>query len=91
METKAAGASPVDQTVRPTHWMDARGLVVTDAWLQSDKATSDYRAVYTVPVRKTRKGFKFLHRCGACLGSGEDWNEGDPCHACNGVGGLPNA
>lgn len=26
------------------------------------------------------------YKCPACLGGGEDWNEGDKCHQCNGAG-----
>jgi hypothetical protein len=28
------------------------------------------------------------HKCKACFGSGEDFNEGDPCHVCGGTGVL---
>lgn len=38
---------------KPTHWMDDRGLVVTDDWLQNDpRSTSDYRAAYNIPCVK---------------------------------------
>jgi hypothetical protein len=53
---------------RPKFWMDDRGLVVTDAWLQSDRATSDYRAVYTTPVRRRRSGGYVLD-CPFCGGN----------------------
>lgn len=56
----------------PKFWMDDRGLVVTDAWLQSDRATSDYRAVYTTPVRRLRSGGYALD-CPYCGG-----NDGTP-------------
>lgn len=33
-----------------THWMDDRGLVVTDDFLRfSDRSTSDYQAAYNIP------------------------------------------
>jgi hypothetical protein len=42
---------------KPTHWMDDRGLVVSDKWLKSDAATSDYRAVYNIPCVVRRGKF----------------------------------
>lgn len=27
-----------------------------------------------------------IQRCSACAGTGEDFNEGDPCHVCRGAG-----
>ncbi len=89
MEQKQpAGIGPVERGVRPTHWMDDRGLYVSDEWLQSDKATSDYRAGYVVPAKMTRAGVRPLYPCRTCSGTGEDGNEGDPCHDCGGSGGL---
>lgn len=44
----------------PTHWADDRGYFVTDEWLQSPKATSDYRAAYNIPGRMVRGKFKPL-------------------------------
>ncbi len=42
-------------TEKATHWMDARGLVVTDDWLRNDpRSTSDYRAAYNIPCVKRR-------------------------------------
>lgn len=84
----SAGVGPVERVVRPTHWMDDRGLYVSDEWLQSDKATSDYRAAYVVPAKMTRAGVRPLYPCRTCSGTGEDGNEGDPCHDCGGSGGL---
>ena len=89
MNDDLPGASPVDQRVRPTHWMDDRGLHVSDRWLQSDEATSDYRAAYVIPAKMTRAGVRPLYPCRTCSGTGEDFNEGDPCHDCGGSGGLP--
>lgn len=42
------------EKLKPTHWMDDRGYVVTDKWLKSDEATSDFRAVYTIPCIRVR-------------------------------------
>ena len=86
-ENPDAVAGPVDQLVRPTHWMDARGLVVTDEWLQSAKATSDYRAAYAIPCRQTRAGVRPIYVCRTCSGSGES-DDCDYCHDCGGSGGL---
>jgi len=42
-------------SVMPTHWMDDRGLVVTDDWLQNDKmSTSDWKEAYNIPCIKVR-------------------------------------
>ena len=76
-----------EPTVRPTHWMDDRGLVVEDAWLQSPAATSDWRAAYVIPARMTRSGARPLYPCRTCSGTGEG-DGGDPCHDCGGSGGL---
>jgi hypothetical protein len=54
----------------PKFWMDDRGLVVTDKWLQSDKATSDYRHFYNIPVRKLKSGCYALD-CEYCGGNDE--------------------
>lgn len=86
-ESHNAVAGPVEPTVRPTHWMDDRGLVVEDAWLQGPAATSDYRAAYVIPCRKTVAGIRPLYKCRTCGGSGE--YDCDPCHDCGGSGGLP--
>lgn len=67
----------------PTHWMDDRGLVVTD---EQRNSTSDYRDAYAVPCRVTRAGIRPLYKCRTCSGTGE-W-ENDPCHDCGGSGGL---
>ncbi len=73
----------------PTHWMDDRGLYVSDRWLQSDEATSDYRAAYVIPAKMTRAGFvRPLYPCKTCSGTGEGDDDGDPCHDCGGSGGL---
>ncbi len=77
----------LSEGVRPTHWMDDRGLVVSDEWLQSDKATSDYRDTYTTPAKMTRAGVRPLYPCRTCSGTG-DLDDGDPCHDCGGSGGL---
>ena len=71
-----------------THWMDDRQLVVTDKWLQSPEATSDYRAVYNVPCIKVRGKVVPIHPCTACNHSGRD-GDGDRCDVCRGSGGLP--
>lgn len=71
----------------PTHWMDDRGLHVSDRWLQSDEATSDYRAAYVIPAKMTRAGVRPLYPCRTCSGTGE-LDEGDSCHDCGGSGGL---
>jgi hypothetical protein len=40
-----------------THWMDDRGLVVTDDFLRFDeRSTSDFRAVYNIPCRLGPRG-----------------------------------
>ncbi|MFN7611176.1 MAG: hypothetical protein ACK5QX_09625 [bacterium] len=80
----------VERGVRPTHWMDDRGLYVSDEWLQSDQATSDYRAAYVVPAKMTRAGIRPLYPCRTCSvwSTGEDSREGDACHDCGGSGGL---
>jgi hypothetical protein len=71
----------------PTHWMDDRRLHVTNKWLQSDAATSDYRAAFNIPAKMVRGKIRPLYPCSACAGTGEDFNEGDPCHECGGSGG----
>lgn len=71
----------------PTHWMDDRGLHVSDRWLQSDEATSDYRAAYVIPAKMTRAGVRPLYPCRTCSGTGE-LDEFDSCHDCGGSGGL---
>ena len=59
--SKPGAALEVTRIVlRPTHWADDRGYVVTDEWLQSPKATSDYRAAYNSPGRMVRGKFKPL-------------------------------
>ncbi len=50
----------------PTHWMDDRRLHVTDKWLQSDAATSDYRAAFNIPAKMVRGKIRPLYPCGAC-------------------------
>tara|TARA_R110000868_G_scaffold325531_3_gene586335 strand:+ start:33 stop:254 length:222 start_codon:yes stop_codon:yes gene_type:complete len=67
--------------------MDDRQMVVTDECLQSDKATSDYRAAYVIPAKMTRAGVRPLYQCGTCSGTGE-LDDGDACHDCGGSGGL---
>lgn len=69
-KTLPTGVDPVHQRVRPRYWMDDRGLVVTDKWLKSDKATSDYRAAYTTPVRRLRANGYAL-ACEHCGGNDE--------------------
>ncbi len=86
-EELAADAGPVERGVRPTHWMDDRRLYVSDRWLKSDEATSDYRAAYTVPAKMTRAGIRPLYPCGPCKGAGRAV-DGDACGACGGSGGL---
>ena len=76
-----------EPTVRPTHWMDDRGLVVEDAWLQSPAATSDWREAYVIPARMTRSGARPLYPCRTCSGTGE-LDDSDACHDCGGSGGL---
>lgn len=76
---------------RPTHWMDDRGLHVSDRWLQSDEATSDYRAEYVIPAKMTRAGVRPLYPCRTCSGTGKDITDGDPCHDCGGSGGTKGA
>ena len=71
----------------PTHWMDDRGLHVSDKWLR-DEATSDYRAAYVIPAKMTRTGVRPLYPCRTCRGTGEDFNEDAHCHDCGGSGGL---
>lgn len=40
----------------PTHWMDDRGLVVTDEFLRWPRSSSDWRWAYYIPcVKKGRK------------------------------------
>lgn len=70
-----------------THWLDDRGLVVTDEWLRSDKATSDYREAYVTPAKMTAAGVRPLYPCKTCSATGEG-DDGDPCHDCGGSGGL---
>lgn len=86
MNGKTTGQGPQQRTVRPTHWMDDRGLAVTDEWLQSNSATDDYRAAYVIPARMTRAGVRPLYPCRTCSGSGE-LDDGDSCHDCGGSGG----
>ena len=86
--TPPAGHGPVDRLVRPTHWMDDRGLVVRDEWLQSSEATSDWRDAYVIPCRMTRNGVKPIYTCRTCSGTGDAYGDGDPCHDCGGSGGL---
>ena len=44
---------------QPTHWMDDRGLVVSDDWLKNDPdSTSDWRAAYNIPCVKVRGKIK---------------------------------
>jgi len=76
---------------RPTHWMDDRGLHVSDRWLQSDEATSDYRAEYVIPAKMTRAGVRPLYPCRTCSGTGKDITDGDPCRDCGGSGGTKGA
>lgn len=84
--TPAVGAPP-ERQVRPTHWMDDRRLHVSDRWLQSDEATSDYRAAYVIPAKMTRAGVRPLYQCRTCSGTGAVFDDGDPCHDCGGSGG----
>lgn len=90
-ETKQAGhdavAGQVEPSVRPTHWMDDRGYVVRDEWLQSHEATSDFRAAYVIPATMTRAGVRPMYLCRTCGGTGEV-DDGDQCHDCGGSGGL---
>lgn len=88
MSTTDAGASPVDRGASATHWMDDRGLYVSDEWLQSDQATSYYRAAYVIPAKMTRAGVRPLYPCNTCAGTGYDFSEGGPCLDCGGSGGL---
>ena len=83
-----AGQGRLDGTVRPTHWMDERGFVVTDEWLQSDEATSDFRAAYVIPCRRIPSdAIRPLYPCKTCSATGEA-DDGDPCHDCGGSGGF---
>ena len=84
-----AGNCPVDGTVRPTHWMDSRRFVLTDA--QREKLGGDYQYFYNVPCKMVRGKAKPLHICNYCEGTGEDVDEGGSCDACGGAGGLPAA
>lgn len=46
----------VEKAVEATHWMDDRGLVVTDEFLRGPRSTSDWRTAYYIPcVKKGRK------------------------------------
>lgn len=73
--------------MKPTHWMDSRRLAVTDKWLQSPDATSDYRAFYTTPARMTKAGVRPLYPCETCSGT-EYGDDGDRCDVCGGSSGL---
>jgi hypothetical protein len=44
----------IPQLVRPTHWMDDRGFVVTAKFLVGPDSSSDYRDVYNIPCVKVR-------------------------------------
>lgn len=70
MNDQTTGQGPQQRLVRPKFWMDDRGYVVTDKWLQSDRATSDYRAAYTIPVRRLRTG-EYALDCPYCGGNDE--------------------
>jgi hypothetical protein len=61
----------MERGVRPAYWMDDRGYVVTDKWLQtSPRATSDWRDAYSIPVRKRKSGGYSL-ACDYCGGNDE--------------------
>lgn len=38
----------------PTHWMDDRGLVVTTAFLNGPRSSSDWKAAYNIPCHEVR-------------------------------------
>lgn len=46
------------ERIKPTHWMDDRGLVCTAEFMASEKAHGDYQLAYSIPCIK--KGRKFV-------------------------------
>ena len=78
----------VDQGVRPTHWMDERGLVLTNK--QRNDWGGDWQEAYTVPCRSYFGRVTPLHKCGYCDGKGRDPKATyDACPVCGKSGGLP--
>ena len=87
-DRRGAVAGPVDQPVRPTHWMDDRGYVLTTA--QREAQGYDWKMAYNVPCRMRRGRAKPLYKCARCGGAGHDMQyTHDPCGACGRSGGLP--
>lgn len=72
----------------PTHWMDERGLVLTDK--QRKNLGGDWAHFYNVPCRSHSGRVTPLHKCSHCAGAGHDPQATyDPCPVCGKSGGRP--
>lgn len=72
----------------PTHWLDDRGLSIPHDWREK-QASSDYRAVYTVPCVKKADKLVPQYPCPDCNPAGHPAHKPTTeCSRCGGIGGL---
>lgn len=88
-DATADGSDPFERDVRPTHWKDDRGYVLTNA--QREARHGDWKLAYNVPCKSGAFGrIVPLHKCGYCGGKGRDpESTHDRCPTCGRSGGLP--